>query len=140
MKKRIGMLCATLLFSCQGPESSVPSMTYTYDEIETRIIPWENLFDVEESHYYTLVFSKSCQHCLAIEERVIRYALSDSQPPLFFIEATPDIPKGTSISATLGATSVEAVYVLGWPTLLEIEEATLVSHVAGEKAISEKLA
>jgi len=139
MKKRSVMVCATLLLSCQGLDSSVPSRAYTYDEIETRIIPWENLFDMAENHYYSLVFSKSCQHCLAIEEQVVRYALSDSRPLLFFIKATPNIPKGTPISATVGATSVDEVYVLGWPTLLEIEEATLVSHVAGEKAISEKL-
>ncbi len=140
MKKRIVLLCAALLLSCQVPEISVSSIDYTYDDIETRVIPWETLFDRSEHHYYALVFSRSCQHCLAIEEEVVRYALSDNIPPMLFIEATKDIPKGTPISSTLGATTVNAVFILGWPTLLEIEEGTLLSHVAGEKAITQKLA
>ena len=139
MRKGFVFLCATLLLSCQTQEISIPSMKYTYDAIDSLLISWEGLFDVKDAHYYALIFSKSCHHCLAIEEAVVRYALSESVPEMYFIQATPYIPKGKDISSTLGATTVDEIFILGWPTLLEIEEDTLIGHLAGEKAILKKL-
>lgn len=139
MKKCLYVWTTMLLVSCPGQENSTPSMNYTYDQIETLLIPWGGLFEVEEEHYMAFVFSKSCQHCLAIEDTVVGYALSEAKPALFFIEATPTIPKGIDIASTLGATSVDEMYILGWPSLLEIQNGTLVAHLVGEKAIAQKL-
>ena len=139
MKKCLYVWTTMLLVSCPVQENSTPSINYSYDQIETLLIPWGGLFEVEADHYMALVFSKSCQHCLAIEDTVVGYALSETSTPLFFIEATATIPKGKDIASTLGATSIDEMYILGWPSLLEIQNGTLVAHLAGEKAIAQKL-
>ena len=139
MNKVYPILFVVILTSCQTQDLSVSSEKYGYDRIEALIIPWEGLFDVGPDHYLALVFSKSCQHCLAIEDTVVRYALAEGNTPLFFIPATSEIPKGNDLSKTLGATSIEEVFIMGWPTLLELSSGILIDHRAGEKAVLEKL-
>lgn len=127
-----------LLVSCQGSEPS--SVTeFDFSQIEHRLIEWNHLFEVPDNHYYALVYSLGCQHCLALEDEVVSYALKEQEIPLFFIRAADDIPRGMAIEETVGATSIEEVFILGWPTLLEIQNDTLIGQSVGEEEVRRKL-
>ncbi len=131
-------LAAMLLTSCRGPfiSSETPR---DFSQIEHLLIPWEHLLLEAYERYFALVFSLGCQHCLALEDRVVNYALSEKEIPMFFIRATPDIPKGPRIEDTFGATSIDQIFIVGWPTLLEIQNHTLSGQSVGEEAIRRKL-
>lgn len=135
MNRTLYFLAAALLVSCRGNTVSEFSHGFTYDQIDFLKMEWADLFQKEPTHYYALVFSPGCQHCQAIEVQVVSYALANKETPLYFVEATPDIPKGDAIEDTIGASSIDQVFIRGWPTLLEIQNRTLINQFIGEQAV-----
>ncbi len=138
MKTPSFFLAAMLLVGCHSPAVS-SSNDYDYSQIDLWLMDWDNLFETDATHYYVLVFSLGCQHCLALEDQAVAYALGEKEIPLFFIQATPEIPIGTRIEGTFGATTVDEVFIIGWPTLIEIRWGVLIGQSVGEEEVRLKL-
>ncbi len=138
MKNPSFFLAAMLLVGCHSPTVS-SSNDYDYSQIDLWLVEWESLFEIDETHYYVLIFSLCCQHCLVLEDLAVAYALGEKAIPLFFIQATPEIPIGTRIEDTFGATTVDEVFIIGWPTLIEIRWDVLIGQSVGEEEVRRKL-
>ena len=143
------LLFLPLLISLTGCQSSTLSAVesesflsllseHNYDEIETKNILWDDLFDQTSDDYYVYVYSKTCSHCNNIKDTVIETALNYEN--FFFVNFNQDIPILESIDTTIGAKEVDDVGILGTPTLLEIYFQTLILNVAGEDQVVKKLA
>ena len=137
------LIALTLLASCANTSSIKPTddvlqvSEHDYSEIEDRIIPWEDLFTKESNRYYCYVFSKTCSHCNEIKNNVIDYALKNDN--FFFVEYGKHIPLTDDITATIGATSIDNVAIMGTPTLLGLINHTLIENIAGSKKVLEKI-
>lgn len=114
------------------------SESYDYEDIENQKIVWRDLFNAEPSHYYVYAYSPYCGHCLEIRDGVIHYSRCGSIP-LFFVEASDEIAFGSHIETTIGAVSIEQLWILGYPSLLEIKNGTLIANTAGSSKITEIL-
>lgn len=137
---RLGMLLvlSATLFSCGQPQESIENsslVSHNYEEIEGLAISWEGFFLVPEPHYFVYVYLPGCMHCESIKDIVITFALDPDNPPLCFIEAFPEIPRGTDASKTIGVSSFENVFVTGWPTLFTVSFGVIENHIAGAKMI-----
>ena len=111
---------------------------YEYEDIKDKEIKWSDIFTVEYSHYYVYFYSPFCGHCLSIKNEVIRYSFCGSEK-IFFVEASDEIKIGTNTELTIGATTVEEVWILGYPSLVDIENGVLIMNIAGANTIREFL-
>jgi hypothetical protein len=131
-----------ILVSCLNvseiPSSSF-SRSHTYEEVSVFSISWEGVFSIQAFEYYIYVYSLGCSHCQALKDDVIDYALNDPRIPLYFILGSADIPKGTNPDLTLGATCLDEVFIVGWPSLIEIKSGVLVKHLTGTAAVRSEL-
>jgi hypothetical protein len=109
-----------------------------YQDIEDLKIKWKDILSVQKNHYYVYVFSPHCGHCLEIRDIVIHYSRC-GQVPLLFVEESKEIPFGNEIKETIGATSIEQLWILGYPSLLEIKKGTVIMNIAGASEISQVL-
>ncbi|MCX5775624.1 MAG: hypothetical protein NTV44_04610 [Firmicutes bacterium] len=135
-------LLSFFLVSCfHGNEVSSTSAppSHTYTEVAAFSIAWEGIFSLKETDYYIYVYFPGCSHCQSLKNDVIDYALSDPQIPLYFVLGSKDIPKGTNPDKTLGATSLDEVFIVGWPSLIEIKTKVLIKHLIGTAAIRSEL-
>lgn len=143
MKLKYTLLLIPFLVSCGFSNNEESESEYSiisphdYSEVSDKTISWENILSQEDGFYYCYVFSKTCSHCNAIKDYVIDYALHKNN--MYFVEYNKDIPILADVSSTIDATSIDKIGILGTPTLLEVFNHTLISNVAGEKNILQKL-
>ena len=109
-----------------------------YQDIEDLKIKWKDILSVQKNRYYVYIFSPHCGHCLEIRDIVIHYSRC-GQVPLLFVEESKEIPFGNEIKETIGATSIEQLWILGYPSLLEIKKGTVIMNIAGASEISQVL-
>ncbi len=142
MKYKYTFLMIPFLVSCTSvkeieSKESLVVAPHDYNEVSEKMIEWQDIFKQEDSFYYCYIFSKTCSHCNSIKDYVIDYALRKNN--MYFIEYKNNIPIIGDVSKTIESTSIETVGILGTPTLLELFNHTLISNVAGEKNILQKL-
>lgn len=111
---------------------------FEYSDIADRIIRWEGIFDIDENNYFIYLYSPYCGHCQEIKKQVLLYAFC-GEVDMYFIEISEEVTFGSDIELTIGATSTEQLWILGYPSLLEIKNANLIANIAGAKGIKEKL-
>lgn len=112
---------------------------YEYEDIKDKEIKWSNIFTIEFNHYYVYFYSSFCGHCLSIKNEVIRYSFCGSEK-IFFVEASNEIKIGTNTELTIGATSIDEAWILGYPSLFDIENGVLIMNIAGANTIRDFLA
>jgi hypothetical protein len=69
---------------------------------------------------------------------VINYAFC-GENEMRFVAANQDVKLGNDIEATLGATTIEQVWIIGYPSLLNIKDEVLVMNIGGSTAIVDYL-
>ncbi len=110
---------------------------HDYREIASKKIGWDDMFNQGQNEYYIYFYSLTCAHCKNLKNLVIEYALKNDD--LFFIEASEKIVIKNDVSDTIGATSVSEMGILGYPSLIKIDQKVCVFNVAGESEIISKL-
>ena len=136
MKKRISLLTLTLLSACSNQLTSndfTKTVTYDYEDFVERTISFDNLFGFELDDYYVYIYSKTCSHCENIKQEVLSFV--NDYECMYLLPYSKEIPISEDVETTIGATSIEAVSILGTPTLLEIKDHALIINVAGENKI-----
>ena len=106
---------------------------YEYTEISEYRIVWSEIFDIELNEYFVYLFQRTCSHCQSLKNEVIETALE--RKDIFFVEDSSDVVFSEDVSNTIGLKSVDELSILGFPTLLKIEDGTLIKNVAGVKEI-----
>lgn len=107
-----------------------------YQTIKEFEIRWSDIFEQEENTYYVYLFSPFCGHCLEIKNEMIYYSVL-GQIKMYNIIASDEIAFGTAIENTIGASRIEDVYIIGYPSLLLIKDRVLCINVAGSQRILE---
>lgn len=120
-----------VLCSCSN-KSAIKQLDYS-DFISYQI-EWKNVFFTAKSHYFVYVYSETCGHCEQIKQQVLNY-VDSGNIDTYLVHFTKDIPVKNDVGETIGSTSIENVWILGTPTLLEIEDKVLITNVAGPSRI-----
>ena len=115
----------------------IPDADHEYFEVENLFINWESILSQNMNTYYVYVYSTACVHCQEMKNWIIETTLN--RDDIFFVKGSNKITIKTDVSSTIGATRVEEVAILGYPTLLKIENKTLVKNVAGNSKIMDLL-
>lgn len=120
------------------PSSSISEIVeHDYKEIASKKIDWNDMFNQGQNGYYIYFYSLTCAHCKNLKNKMIEYALKNDD--LFFTEASEKVIILEDISKTIGSTSISTMGILGYPSLIKIEQKVCVFNVAGESEIISKL-
>lgn len=149
MRCRIKLLLSALaivLTSCVDlkSEPSGKVITYTssyiehsYDEVKDKHVFYSDIFSIESDIYYVYFYSTTCSHCNNLKEFIIPLALQ--RDDIYFVEASREIVFLKSIEETIGLTSIEGFGILGYPSLIKIEEHIVKKNLAGILPIRSEL-
>lgn len=118
-------------------DSEEEKIEHDYVEISEYKINWEEIFQVQRDNYFAYFYSLTCGHCKNLKNSVIEYALKNKN--LYFLEANEKIVIEKDVTHSIGAVSIEEMAILGYPSLINIQQGVCVFNVAGEKEIISKL-
>ena len=116
---------------------TIPEAEREYFEVDHITINWDNIFFENKDTYYVYIYSTNCSHCQELKNWIIDLALK--RDDIFFVKGSNKNVIKTDVSGTIGATTIEQVAILGYPSLLKISNKTLVSNVAGNQRIMDTL-
>ena len=130
------LLSFMLLVSCtpnegeQSKQSSGSSETIP----ASLQINWEDSFKQEDEDYLVFYHSDTCTHCHEIMGDVIEFANSNIKKTYFAnIESSegkmPIVKGGEPV---IGVSNISDFYIAGTPTLIEIKEGIVTSHIQGK--------
>lgn len=111
----------------------IPEADHEYFEVEDMYINWSDILVQNNNTYYVYIYSTTCNHCKELKNWIIEKALERGD--IYFLKGSNEIEIKTDVSQTIGATNVKDIAILGYPTLLKIDNKTLVKNVAGNSQI-----
>ena len=146
LRKLLFLLPILFLCSCRGEEEPVntgfvfdwtSNGTYAYSQVMDKTILYSNIFGIDREDYYVYFFSKTCSHCNDLKEFIIPLALERGN--LYFVEANDQITIIKDASITIGISGIENFGILGYPSLVKIEEKVVIKNIAGINPIKNEL-
>ena len=118
--------------------SIIPSTSErSYDEVKDKKIHYEDIFSLERYSYYVYFYSLTCSHCISLKEFIITQAIKRGD--IYFVEACSEVVIIENVDKTIGLTSVEGLGIKGYPSIIQIEDFTLVKNLAGVPLIKSEL-
>ncbi len=140
MKAIFTLLSLTLLSinSCQISQNNDTYSTYDYDLVNDKHINYEDIFNINMNHYFVYIYSKTCFYCISIKDEIIHIGLNNDD--IFFIEYNESIPINEDIDSTIGVSSVDDLFIIGTPTLIEIVGGKVVVNTYSKDLILSLLA
>lgn len=147
MKKKIlacSLFAFTCLIGCQNNnkkeveiEEQDPVVEHSYKEVSEYKITWEEIFEVQKKNYYVYFYSDTCSHCIELKNYIIEKALQIKK--IYFIAESNQNQLSNSIQESINAEKPENIWILGYPTLLKIENKKCSQNIAGNKQIQNEL-
>lgn len=142
------LLIATTLTSCfSGEPTSTKSSgssflttssdLLTYDDVKDKMIFWSNVFAIDNDAYYVYFFSKTCTHCQNLKPFILEQAVK--RDDIYFVEESKEVVFVKDTSITIGLSSIDGLGILGYPSLIKIEEKRLTKNLAGIPSIRSEL-
>ena len=123
------LLPITLLSGCQ--KNNEPSHKEPhYQEVEEYHIEWKDIFSQQQDKYYVYVYSIACPQCSALREDITNIA-KKGFAHLYFVYPDDDIAftrNEEEADNSLGASSLENVYIYTTPTLMEFTNKEITSY------------
>ncbi|MDD4154304.1 MAG: thioredoxin family protein [Bacilli bacterium] len=119
-------------------DNTITIETYSYDDIIDITIKWDDIFAMTPRNYFVYFYSLYCGHCQSIKDLVINYS-KRGEITMYFVEASTEVVVAKDTHLTIGAMAVEQLWILGYPSLVEIENGAVVINIAGANAIKEIL-
>ena len=113
-------------------------INHDYNEINHLKIFWSQIFLVESSNYYVYLYSLSCSHCAELKNPIIGYALS-GVTTIYFVQESSSVVIDEKKAMSINVTNIEDLGIRGFPTLLLIENKTLINQYAGVTSIRNAL-
>ena len=118
-------------------EDSEQTINHNYQEIAHLKFDWNDIYSQSKNEYFVYFYSLTCSHCQNLKNLVIEFALKNDN--VFFIEANEKVVIENNVDHTIGISSVSELAILGYPSLIKIEQNVCVFNVAGEHDIKSKL-
>ena len=132
------------LFGCsQSPPKSeektdqkVP-VYHNYDEVKEYELFWETIFDVASEDYYVYFYSVTCNHCEELKNYIIEKALSNKN--IYFVKGSSKDQIGNDPKKSKYAENPSDIWILGYPSLIEIVSHKCMKNLAGISQIKGEL-
>ena len=130
--KKVFLLSSILLVSCT--QSVSPSEENTAKEMIK--ISWSDVFNKEDDRYLVYFYSEECGYCASIKDEMLNY-FEVTTYQMYFVDIlnNEDVVIKHTGDSPVGLTSAEELFILGTPSLLEIEDKTVTNYYAGVNAI-----
>ena len=144
-QKLLFLLPILFLVSCdvvEEPEnmdysSYTSAETYSYSDVKDKEILYSNIFGVKSNSYYVYFYSRTCSHCNDLKSFIIPKIIERSD--IYLVEASEQVTIVEDISLTIGASSIENFGILGYPSLVKIDEKVVSKNIAGINPIKNEL-
>lgn len=118
-------------------EDSFNETSYSYEDVASFFIPFEEIFLIDKLTYYIYFYASWCPVCNEIKDRVIAYALQHQN--IYFLNEPRGIKYAENISSTIGISSLDNLYIVGYPSLIKINNKTIEKNLAGDILILNEL-
>jgi len=109
---------------------------HEYSEISEYELLWESMFEVEEDHY-VYIYSLTCSHCNEIKNDLIEIALKRGD--IYFVKGTSKDQISNDVEKSKNAENPGDIWILGYPTLLKIENKKCTKNIAGKTQIMNEI-
>lgn len=106
-------------------------INYEYEELEDKLVYWDDVPNINLNHYYVYFFSRTCSHCERIRNLVIPNLLH--RRIFYACEASNQ----TKICGLQPKGSFDEIdfCILGFPTIVEVKDWCVVKYVNGENEV-----
>lgn len=111
--------------------------TYSYSDVKDKELLYSNIFGIEQSSYYVYFYSRTCSHCSDLKSFIIPKIKERSD--IYLVEASGQVAILEDVSITIGVSSIENFGILGYPSLVKIEEKVVTKNIAGINPIKNEL-
>jgi len=137
LKLRICLALASAVFTSCSPVVSEQMSKNAFSEHEIVIsqqIKWSQVLSQKESHYLVFFYSETCAHCHEIMGDVIAFSESEIVKTYFLDikQSETKIPIKNEVDETIGASSIDDLFIAGTPTIIEVEEGMVMANVPGK--------
>lgn len=141
-KNFFNILIIPLLVGCKSTEvvhntieenTPIIEIDHEYNEVDYMHIEWEEIFNGGSDPYYVYFYSITCSHCENLKNEIIEIALNRND--IFFVKASNKIVLKNDVIYTIGAGNIRDFAILGYPSLIKIENNICVKNVAGRTQI-----
>ena len=145
-RKFLFLLPLVMLGSCtpeeekSNPNSNplyINEDVYSYSDVKGKEILYSNIFGIELDSYYVYFFSKTCSHCDNLKPFMVPKI--QDRKDIFIVEASEQVVFLEDVSVTIGVSSIENFGILGYPSLVKIEEKVVTKNIAGINPIKNEL-
>ena len=117
--------------------SNVSFQNFNYDDISDYELVRDTIFDVASDDYYVYFYSMSCSHCEELKNYIIEKALDRGD--IYFVKGTSKDQITNDPKKSIGAGISENIWILGYPTLLQIQNQKCSKNLAGITQIKAEL-
>ena len=131
------------LFGCveniqeESIKNSVLPEEHDYKEIQKYYLSVEGIFDVENDQYYAYFYSLTCSHCQELKDFIIEKGLE--RHDIYFIQSSANDQFTTDPNLVINAENPGDIYILGYPTMLKIEDKKVTKNLVGNEEIIKEL-
>ena len=115
----------------QEKTETIGLISYDYEELEEKLIQWDDIEGIDLNHFYVYFFSRTCNHCQRIKNLVIPNLLK--RKIFFACEASGEhVLCGDQ---RYGPLSQINFCILGYPTIVEFKNWAVVKYANGENEV-----
>ena len=118
-------------------EDVIVPVTHEYSEISDYGLSRETIFDVDENKYYVYFYSLTCSHCEELKNFIIEKALNRGD--IYFVKGTSKDQITDDPNKSIGAGNPGEIWILGYPSLLQISNQKCSKNLAGITKIKSEL-
>lgn len=119
------------------PKIDNPIIEHSYDELEEKHILWSEIFEQALDSYFVYFYSLNCDHCENMKNEVIEICLK--RDDVFLVKSSNQVVLKNDVFYTIGVGNVGDFAILGYPSLVKIENKIVTKNVAGKSHILELL-
>ena len=127
----VSLLSISLITSCTPSEESAPQYK-AFKEFQVVVdnsIEWPNILNQEENNYIIFFYSETCAYCHEMQEEVIDFAITCPLKTYFLDAVENDVPIDSD--KKIGVSNYEEASINGTPSILEVENATIIANISG---------
>ena len=127
----VSLLSISLITSCTPTEESAPQYK-AFKEFQVVVdnsIKWPDILNQEENKYIIFFYSETCAYCHEMQSEVVDFAITCPLKTYFLDTSETQIP--IDPEKKIGVTNYEEASITGTPTILEVENATIIGNIAG---------
>lgn len=115
----------------------IPEVERNYGEVTHLLIEWDEVFEVTKNQYFVYYYSVNCSHCNELKNWIIEQALN--RDDIFFVKGSSKDKLRNDVTGTIGATNMEDIAILGYPSCIEFKDKKVFKNVAGKSKIIQLL-